>query len=512
VDEQELIDVFNKGIEAFRRGDNAQAINLLTKVVEEKENDPRSWNALGVAFAKSGKYSDADICFQNAVTLDPENEVYIKNRNKNINYLPKNSKKRISDLIELIKENKSNRYAIGGLIGVFLLIVLLVIIPPILFPAPMADTAGVIPINISTDEEMLVITNSGSLVPKLSAFQITADNQTIKIDEKVQILGVEPGSALSIPLEKLRPYSSDNRTTIRASAIFKDDSTRQLMTRTVVIPPNKPVNTPEPTPTPVPYTPKLKPGDLLLVKDKDIYLLISDILPDEKYKIIPFSRQSDGLFQVMKDIQINTSMRAIEESSIITDLTLSGSSFEPDSLHQGDKKENVSKDLALPIYKAGDLIAQTQSARSDQMVILGYDAGTDEYATDILYPYYNGEWGYRKDKIIKWKPRTDIETDYPYRTLRIALYSIGIGADSSPPGSPVLYHTGDIIAKDQSADAELLVILSYNEDTNKYETDTIRRTYDGKWYKTGNSSFVTRSLLEKEFTYRVRTIDITLLN
>ena len=70
------------------------AIDLLTRVVETNEAEHKAWNALGVAFAKTGKYVDADICFGNAVMLDPDIEIYTRNRNKKCGSSPLRIQKR----------------------------------------------------------------------------------------------------------------------------------------------------------------------------------------------------------------------------------------------------------------------------------------------------------------------------------------------------------------------------------------------------------------------------------
>jgi tetratricopeptide (TPR) repeat protein len=511
VEDQESTDIYNKWIAAFRRGDVKSAINLLTKLVDARENDHRAWNVLGVAFAKSGLYEDADVCFQNAVMLDPQNQVYSKNRDKNLNYLPKDSKKRIEEFIDQVKEYKNDKYAIGGIIGIILALIIIILIPPILFPAPMADTANEIPIIFNLSDNYLTITYSGSVIPQLSTFQVTADNQTIISHKRSLILENKPESSLSIPFEDLRPYASDNKTTIRTDAIFRDNSIRPLLTKTITIPPEIHQDTPVPTPTPVPYTPKHLGGELLYQNDSDTYLLIINRTLEEKYNVIPFLRRTDGLFQVLYQMPENITMVNIDNSTSDTGFTINGNTFDTDTVHQAIKRLNTPTNSAAPLYNPGDLITQTPEAIKDTIVILGYDNGTDEYATDQLYQYYTGEWGYRKNKIIKWRPRSEVESIYPYRTNHITLYSIGIGSDSSQPGSPVLYNTGDIIAKDQSAYGEQLIILSFNETTDKYETDIVKQSYDSEWYRTGNSSFKIRSLVEREYPYKVRTIDTNLL-
>ena len=516
MDEQKITDMYNKGIEAYRRGDITHAIDLLTRVVETNEAEHKAWNALGVAFAKAGKYMDADICFGNAVMLDPDIEIYTRNRNKNADHLPKDTKKKLEDIIKLLREyyaGKTSKYVIGGVISVIVLFLIIsFIILPILKPSPMAVTAGEIPINIKLEGDQVVITYTGSIFPQLSVFNITADNQSVTSPNgEIKKLGIDPGSFLSIPLDELRPFSTDNTTTIRSYAIFTDGSTRKVLTKTITIPPLQIETTPISTPTPAPYAPLYKPGDLLISKDDGSYLLIIGFLPHEKYEIIPLSRRYDGLFQVINGSPLTTGMQGIDNSTSDSGLVLQDTNYLPDSLHKAMHKQNISVAQVVPIYSAGDLIALNQNARQDAVIILGYDVGTDEYATDTLYKYYNGEWGYRKSAITTWKPRSEIEGLYPARINHIPLHSVGIGEDSSPSGSPVLFNIGDILAKDTGADAKQVIILSYNAGTNKYEIDTIKQSTEGRWYRSGNSTIITRSVLEREFPYKTRTVDLDLV-
>ena len=80
VDDDEIQTIYKTGVDAYRRGELQKASDLLMQVVEASEEDHRAWNALGVVFTRMGKYEDAEVCFDNALTLDPSNEVYMRNR------------------------------------------------------------------------------------------------------------------------------------------------------------------------------------------------------------------------------------------------------------------------------------------------------------------------------------------------------------------------------------------------------------------------------------------------
>ncbi|OQB35045.1 MAG: hypothetical protein BWY05_01475 [Euryarchaeota archaeon ADurb.Bin165] len=107
--------------------------------------------------------------------------------------------------------------------------------------------------------------------------------------------------------------------------------------------------------------------------------------------------------------------------------------------------------------------------------------------------------------------RADLESTYPARISRIALSQIGIGKDSSPPGTEPGYRAGDIIARDRGADAVQLLVLYYDPKTGEYGTDTIRRSFDGGWDRDGQDIPVLRSALERDYPYKVRNVDVSLV-
>lgn len=61
---------------AGARGDYTSSIEYLEQAVAAKPDDPAAWNALGTAYYRARRFYDAETCFQQAVTLNPESVEY----------------------------------------------------------------------------------------------------------------------------------------------------------------------------------------------------------------------------------------------------------------------------------------------------------------------------------------------------------------------------------------------------------------------------------------------------
>jgi len=89
---------------------------------EEDDQNPKIWNALGVALSKSGDLESADVCFENAVMLDPGNLTYErnlgKNQDKNVHNNP--------------NEQKNQKKLIPRYDGNYFYLIILFFIPPII--------------------------------------------------------------------------------------------------------------------------------------------------------------------------------------------------------------------------------------------------------------------------------------------------------------------------------------------------------------------------------------------
>lgn len=86
---------FDYGMKAFKVGEYQQAAEYFMAVTEVDDQNHKAWNALGICLSKMGNFKQASICFDNALLLVPNNEVYERNKTKNE---VKINKKSISDI------------------------------------------------------------------------------------------------------------------------------------------------------------------------------------------------------------------------------------------------------------------------------------------------------------------------------------------------------------------------------------------------------------------------------
>lgn len=78
-------------------------------------------------------------------------------------------------------------------------------------------------------------------------------------------------------------------------------------------------------------------------------------------------------------------------------------------------------------YTAGDIIAKTDTGSESQLyVILGYNAGTDEYERAWIYKNTDGTWGHFVDSRTDKSTRTIIEKVYPVRVAHVTVSNIPV--------------------------------------------------------------------------------------
>ncbi|PKL60841.1 MAG: hypothetical protein CVV33_00615, partial [Methanomicrobiales archaeon HGW-Methanomicrobiales-4] len=73
------MNVFQDGVRLFKEGKYSEAVEKLHTVASADQGNHKAWNALGVALSKTGDLEQSVICFENALSLDPGNQTYIKN-------------------------------------------------------------------------------------------------------------------------------------------------------------------------------------------------------------------------------------------------------------------------------------------------------------------------------------------------------------------------------------------------------------------------------------------------
>ena len=75
--------LFEEGMKFFKDKKFSEAIIKFHSAIDEDDQNPKIWNALGVSYSKIGQYDDAETCFENALLLDPNNLSYLKKSGNN---------------------------------------------------------------------------------------------------------------------------------------------------------------------------------------------------------------------------------------------------------------------------------------------------------------------------------------------------------------------------------------------------------------------------------------------
>jgi tetratricopeptide (TPR) repeat protein len=73
------MNIFQDGVRLFKEGKYIEAVEKLHTVASAEQKNHKAWNALGVALSKTGDLDQAIICFENAITINPDNQTYKKN-------------------------------------------------------------------------------------------------------------------------------------------------------------------------------------------------------------------------------------------------------------------------------------------------------------------------------------------------------------------------------------------------------------------------------------------------
>lgn len=99
-------ELFNKGISFLKNEKTEEAIDIFSELVEKDDKNHKAWNAFGVALSQTAHKDSAIHCFENALSLDPENTVYKRNliRAKSPPTIRKNPK-----MMELTEQKRPGR-------------------------------------------------------------------------------------------------------------------------------------------------------------------------------------------------------------------------------------------------------------------------------------------------------------------------------------------------------------------------------------------------------------------
>jgi hypothetical protein len=520
---------FQRGLRAFRNGDYETAVKHLSQAVEYDENNHRAWNALGTACAKVTRYTDADLCFENALTLEPDNPLYQKNQNTNAKHLKKpplivaHSQGSILDHppfdkipFDLIPIER--KFVAAGAAGLLIIIIILLTLSGVIFTSPPEPSGPPLSLSVNLSGDSIVLINEGGTdIGQISSFTWKINEIAIGTGEPGDpgTLGVTPGAVARVPLTRLLASNLSNEMRVMVIAHYKEGGAMVALDTRLPPPPREllpTVNkTPEitPTPTPVPDVPKFREGEVIIDKSLGTYWIIIAPPVNSTYTTAPAARVPDGTFTAIDTTATTISMKTLEQTATSIGLSTKGGTATGIAGLTPPPVTGVPTLHPEPIYAVGDLVNSRKTGDEDMMVILGYDPASDQYQADNLHRYYTGEWGYRPTDISKWYFRPTLEQQNPHRIGRITLSDVGIGADSSPPRTPVKYGPGDIISPDKAGIDKLHVIITYRPEDDMYETDIIRPAYDGGWIRTGTTIMEKRAFVERDNPYNIRRVDLT---
>ena len=516
---------FSRGLRAFRSGDFQTAVELLSDAVEYDEQNDRAWNALGTACAKIGRYEDADLCFENALTISPDNPIYLKNRKTNSKHLlnPQPSHKLSSragifEYIPLDKISFDKPFLLVGLVIALIIAGFILISAISFFTTPATPPGPGILISASQNGSFINVTNNGGpQISSIASFSWKVNNLLIGTGKPGDpaTLGVDRGSRATVAISNLAGTNLSAGMLVMVIATYKDGSQSVVLSTT--LPPPSPdliaplTATPVPTPTLPPDEPSFKSGDIILDSGINTWWLINSPPVNGSYSVTPAARLPNGSFTSLGSTITNVSLRNFEESG--TYIGTLGPGGTPAGL-QNDVPPPVTgipTPHPEPIYPAGDLVNPTATGDTGMLVILGYDPTSDQYQADNIYQYYTGEWGYRTNTTPMWFMRPVLEERYSHRSGRIAISDVGIGSDSAPPRTPAKYVSGDIISPDPAGVDTILVVKGYNKTEDRYQIDSITPAYDSGWRLGRNPTWEKRAFVEKNNPYQIRKIDLSLI-
>jgi hypothetical protein len=91
----------------------------------------------------------------------------------------------------------------------------------------------------------------------------------------------------------------------------------------------------------------------------------------------------------------------------------------------------VAESASGALYSEGDIVRNPKSTVNNGLLIIAYDPGTDMYERATVYPYQDGNWGYRTDTKTSKISRTNLEKVYTEKVATVAVSSITIGAPTT---------------------------------------------------------------------------------
>ncbi|MFA6331443.1 MAG: hypothetical protein WCX22_00685 [Methanoregula sp.] len=83
------------------------------------------------------------------------------------------------------------------------------------------------------------------------------------------------------------------------------------------------------------------------------------------------------------------------------------------------------------LYGEGDIVKNPKSTVSSAALIIGYNSATDMYERATIYPYSNGDWGYRVDSKTTTISRANLEKVFTEKVSTVVVADVTIGAPTT---------------------------------------------------------------------------------
>lgn len=144
-------DQYKEGLRLFKLKEYQQCIDIFSQILDVDQENHRVWNAYGVVLHKLGYKQEAKVCFENAVILAPENEIYARNFKRlqqpqktepEVNKV--SSKKPTKKEPVKVEKRPFTNYIIGGIGMIFFLFFALAILSMLFSPHPNVPSKGIV--------------------------------------------------------------------------------------------------------------------------------------------------------------------------------------------------------------------------------------------------------------------------------------------------------------------------------------------------------------------------------
>lgn len=176
---------FEEGFRLAKEGEHGKAVSELRKVVTEDPKNHKAWNALGVSLTNLGRFEEAEGAFQEAIRIQPDEQVYLKNREKNQKRQQSTQNRQVPEAKEPKRTSGVNR-TVAGLLG--LLFICMII----------GGLAGVYLLNTGDGFSLLSIQGSGGNPAPQTSVPESQEYTTITTQGFQSLSSVEPNQALQL--------------------------------------------------------------------------------------------------------------------------------------------------------------------------------------------------------------------------------------------------------------------------------------------------------------------------